>query len=150
MKKNTPKRRARRGGFTLIEVLLVLAILGVIAAMVVPNLLGRQQEANEKATKQSIESVENTAKQFAVNHDGQYPQSMNELLQPENVGGVQKPPYLEEPPLDAWDMPIQYEPPQQMGQKPRIWSFGPNKQEGGGDDISNYDDDPNYGGNPQI
>lgn len=146
MKKTTRTRRIRRGGFTLIEVLLVLAILGVIAAMVVPNLLGRQQEANIKTTKQSISAVENAAKMFAVDHDGEYPPSLNELVQPEMIGGMEKQPYLEKPPTDAWGMPIQYEPPQQAGQKPMVRSFGPNKQEGGGDDITNLDDDPNYGG----
>ena len=50
-------RRPRRG-FTLLEVLIVLAILGVIAAMVVPRLLGQQRVANEKATRISIEGIE--------------------------------------------------------------------------------------------
>ena len=139
---STPKSR-RRGGFTLIEVLLVLAILGVIAAMVVPNLLGRQQEANIKATRQSIHSIENAAKLFATEHDAEWPQNINELLLEENVGGVPKPAYLDKPPLDAWGLPIQYE--YTPGEpKPRIYSFGPNKQQGGGDDITNFDDEQNY------
>ena len=132
--------RSRRGGFTLIEVLLVLAILGVIAAMVVPNLLGRQREANIKMARQSIQGVEGAAKNFAVDHDGEYPQTLDQLIQPELVNGMQKAPYLEEPPLDPWKTPIQYQPPVEFGQKPLITSFGPNRQQGGGDDITNQDD----------
>ena len=74
----------RRQGFTLVEVLLVLAILGVIAAMVVPNLLGRAKEANRKATAMSIKSLEDAAKQFAIAHDGEFPTSIAELINPGN------------------------------------------------------------------
>lgn len=144
MKKRTPTQRIRRRGFTLIEVLLVLAILGVIAAMVVPNLLGRQQEANKKATMQSISSVENAAKMFAAEHSGEFPQSLNELLIQETIDGVAKPAYLEKPPEDAWGTALVYE--YTPGDtKPTVTSYGPNKQQGGGDDLSNRDDDENYG-----
>lgn len=53
-----PRVVRNRRGFTLMEVLLVLAILGVIAAMVVPQLLGRQQKANEDAARMSIHGLE--------------------------------------------------------------------------------------------
>ncbi len=142
MKKHT-HQKIRRGGFTLIEVLLVLAILGVIAAMVVPNLLGSQREAYIKATRESIQSVEQAAKLYAVNHDAEYPQSMDQLLQAEVINGVQKEAYLPKRPMDAWKNAIVYTPPQQTGQKPLIMSYGPNRQEGGGDDITNQDDQNN-------
>ena len=54
------RKNVRRGGFTLTEVLLVLAILGVIAAMVVPNLIGTQKTANIKATKINIRKASKT------------------------------------------------------------------------------------------
>jgi general secretion pathway protein G len=141
--KKSQIRRCRRGGFTLIEVLLVLAILGVIAAMVVPNLLGRQRDAYIKATRESIQSVEHAADLFATDHDAEYPQSLQQLMQPEIINGIQKEAYLPKPPLDAWKNLIIYTPPQQVGQKPFIVSYGPNRQEGGGDDISNMDDQYN-------
>jgi general secretion pathway protein G len=132
-------RRATRSAFTLIEVLLVLAILGVIAAMVVPNILGRQQESYIKVTRQSISGAEQAAATYRVDHDGEWPQNLTQLTQPEVVAGRQKEPYLTKMPVDAWGNPLQYE--FQSGQlKPTIWSWGPNKQEGGGDDISNMDE----------
>ena len=51
-------RRSRRAGFTLLELLIVLAIIVVIAAMVVPNLIGSQQKANEDVTLATIKSIE--------------------------------------------------------------------------------------------
>ena len=63
-------RRTNDAGFTLTEVLLVLAILGVIAAMVVPNLLGQQQVANIRATKMNIKGFEDAVSQYAIANDG--------------------------------------------------------------------------------
>ena len=78
--KAVTKRRVRRGGFTLLEVLLVLAILGVIAAIVVPNLLGRQQKANIDQTRIGINNLENSLRMYAIDHDGAFPQGGSEQM----------------------------------------------------------------------
>jgi general secretion pathway protein G len=134
----------------LIEVLLVLAILGVIAAMVVPNLLGRQDEANKRATRISISGFENAVKQYAAEHDGLFPDGNGDsviqlLMSPEQTNDSTTPraPYLEKVPLDAWKNPLRYEYPasgnhQSTTGKPAIWSMGPDRQDGTGDDINNW------------
>lgn len=142
-------RFIRRRGFTLTEVLLVLVILGVIAAMVVPNLLGRQQEANIRATRASINGFENALKQYAVANSGDFPegsadQAINLLLNPgQDASGRMISPYLENIPKDAWGQPLFYEWPNTKvanATKPAIWSAGPNRQneDGAGDDINNW------------
>jgi general secretion pathway protein G len=147
--KSVTNRRARRGGFTLLEVLLVLAILGVIAAIVVPNLLGRQQKANVDATRSSINSLENGLRMYAIDHDGTFPEGGSEqmleaLLRPKDRDGNTMKAYMDDEPKDAWGHVLNYQYPgnnhPEGVDRPDIWSNGANGQneDGGGDDVNNW------------
>ena len=141
------RQAARRSGFTLLEVLLVLAILGVIAAMVVPQLMGRQKQASIDQTRISISGLESALDLYAVDHDGEYPPTnpgLEILLVPQQNDPKWKGPYLKnvnDLPKDAWGNPFQYEYPgknQRVGDKADIWSWGPDKSNGTADDINNW------------
>ena len=142
-------RLSPRRGLTLIEIMLVLAILGVIAAMVVPQLTGRQKEANIKATRTSIKGLEDALKLFAIGNQGEFPsggrdEAFARLLNPgTDSDGKAVTPYLKKMPADAWNQPLNYEYPNSKmpnSTDPAIWSSGPNKQneDGSGDDINNW------------
>lgn len=139
----------RRRGFTLTEVLLVLAIIGVIAAMVVPNLIGSQKKAYVDATKIKITGFEDAVKQYAIANGGEFPQGSREdvinlMMTPgQDADGRPISPYLTVSPKDAWEQLLYYEYPSSKvanGASPAIWSSGPNKQseDGSGDDINNW------------
>lgn len=143
------KHAAIRSGFTLLEVLIVLAILGVIAAMVVPNILGQQQKANIDATKINIKGFEDSLKLYATSHDGVFPEGdqtiISTLKQPEQRNGSTIPAVLDEDPKDAWGELLFYEYPSSKTSngKPAIWSSGPNRkdEQGSGDDVTNWSED---------
>ena len=126
----------------------MLAILGVIAALVVPNLLGSQEKANIQATELSIKGYESAIKSYAIDHNGRPPagsaQEVNAMLmKPEALDGRPLQPYLDETPKDGWDQPLFYNYPashQLIATNPDIWSAGPNGQneDGSGDDINNW------------
>jgi general secretion pathway protein G len=140
------QRRAKRAGFTLIEVLLVVAILGVIAAAVVPALLGRQQAAYEQQTRTNVKSLQNIVKMYALDHDGQYPsggrEALNSLTSAADYHGKKIAAYVDAVPKDAWGEQLYYEYPTSKGKgdQPAIWSSGPNRQneDGAGDDINSW------------
>lgn len=145
----TNLRRAGQSGFTLIEVLLVVAILGIIAAAVVPSLIGRQKQAYEDQTRNDIRGLESTLTMYAVDHDGTYPSggrdALNQLTSPSEYRGKKLSAYLSETPKDAWGEQLYYEYPTSKpvkGEKPAIWSSGGNRQneDGSGDDINNWSD----------
>ena len=134
----------RRAGFTLMEVLLVLLILGVIAAMVVPRLLGSLKTANIQQTQASIKGLENALEYYAKDHGGEYPSTAEGLqalqFAPADDTSWTSGPYIDSQPLDAWKNPFQYAYPAQHNTngKPDIWSFGADKQDGTADDVTNW------------
>lgn len=137
-------RIERRAGFTLMEVLLVLLILGVIAAMVVPQMLGHAKHANVQATQGSIKSLENALDIYNL-HMGDYPstaEGLVALLNSPNNDTKWRGPYLQNSsklPVDAWGQPFQYSwPGQNNRDKPDIWSPGADKQDGTADDVTNW------------
>jgi general secretion pathway protein G len=137
------KSKNDRSAFTLMELLLVLAILGVIMAMVVPELLGRQKYANIDATQISLRGAEQALKMYAVDHLGNMPstaEGFSVLVQAKgNQDKRWRGPYLERMPADAWGTELKYEFP---GRKNPtgfdISSAGPDKVFGTGDDIGNW------------
>ncbi len=141
------QRRPKRRGFTLLEVLLVLAILIAIAAMVVPNIVGRSDEANKDLTRINIAAFEQAAKLFKIDNKV-WPEGTTEdvimlLMMTEDDRGAPRASYLEKIPMDAWGVPLQYQyPADNTGNtgKPLIYSYGPDRDEGGIDNISNIDD----------
>ncbi len=140
---------AARGGFTLLELMIVLAIIAVIAGMVVPKLLSSQQTANIKVTKDQIMSTQKAMELYAVEHNGQLPSGSQEafklLVNPTDLDGKPMKAFMEEIPKDAWGLPLLYEYPNTKSQNQNsdsaaIWSAGPNGQNenGEGDDIKNW------------
>ena len=148
MKVLSHTHRRQRRGFTLLEVLLVLAILIAIAAMVVPNIIGRGEEASKKITAINIANFEKAAQMYKIDNkvwpDGSTEEVVTLLMMTEDDQGQPRASYLEKFPMDAWDMPLQYQypPPDNTGNtfKPLIWSAGPDRQEGTDDDITNIDE----------
>ncbi len=125
--RNTQQRQ-RRNGFTLLEVLIVLAIIGVIAAMAIPRLLGQQKAANKKITRSAIVSLEQAAKLYAVDNNGEPPTSIEMMLEKQEDGS---PALLDKIPVDAWSQPLNYEYPNSHVDTdgPAIWSNGYGSEE---------------------
>ncbi|WP_437192001.1 type II secretion system protein GspG [Planctomicrobium sp. SH527] len=139
MKVRLARQVRRRSAFTLLEILIVLAIIGVIAAMAVPRLLGQQRGALIQTTKTAITNLEKSAELWAVGNLGSYPESIQAMMQKGPDGSE---PIYTKVPADAWNQPLNYEYPSTRSEsgRPAIWSNGENRtnENGGGDDINNW------------
>lgn len=128
--------------FTLIELLLVLVILAVLAAMIVPKFTKRSEQARIAATSTDIANMGTALDAFEID-TGRYPTSdegLKALIEiPGNVKDW-KGPYLKRTVgNDPWGNPYVYRAPGQHNTTSYdLYSFGPNGQEGGGDDIDNW------------
>jgi general secretion pathway protein G len=123
-----------RAGFTLIEVLLVVVIIGILAAVVVPRLSGRVGQSQVSAAKSSIASI-GLAVDLYETDNGNFPASLQSLI---TMGGEQNwhGPYLKkgEIPVDPWGHEFVYT---LKDNGYEIRSAGPNGSAGDSDDITN-------------
>ena len=134
-----------QGAFTLVEMLLVLFILGTLAAIVIPKLSGRSQQAKITAAKSQISSFEMALDSFEVD-TGYYPKGgdgLTSLVQQPSGATAWKGPYLKKNvPNDPWGNLYIYEcPGKHHTDGYDILSVGPDGQSGTDDDLSNWDED---------
>src|SRR6266567_1020259 len=99
-----PKLRPSQRAFTLVELLLVLVILGILAAIVIPKFSGRTEQAKEQAAVTQISTFRTALDAFEVDN-GYYPKGRNGLadlvVAPRDASNW-KGPYIKEIPLDPW------------------------------------------------
>ncbi len=138
--------RLRSTGFTLVEVMVVVIILGILAALVVPNVIGRTDEARVTAAKQDLNTILQALKLYRMDNF-RYPttdQGLAALYAPPQTepmprnwkpGG-----YLERLPKDPWGNGYQYRSPGVHGEV-EVFSFGADGKpggEGGDADIGSW------------
>ena len=101
------ERRRKQAGFTLIEVLLVVAILGILAGVVVVNFAGKQKKAAIDACRTSIQNVCTAIDMYEVD-TGRYPSSLSALTQSDGAPNWSGPYIRGQAPKDPWGIALQY------------------------------------------
>jgi general secretion pathway protein G len=141
------RKKRRAGGFTLIELMIVLFILGLLAALVAPRLMSRLGKAKQKTAQAQIQLLATALDLFHLDA-GRYPTTEEGLKalreKPENLpawGG----PYLDKSvPKDPWGRPYVYKSPGEHGPYD-LYSLGADGAEGGegeNQDITNWQSSP--------
>ena len=128
-------RAARIRGFTLLELMVVLVILGLLAGLVGPRLLDRVDESKVQTANTQIKMLRGALQAFRLDV-GRFPstaEGLTALMQaPAEAAAYWKGPYLEdELPLDPWRTPYRYESPAETLQGFALYSLGADSKEGG-------------------
>lgn len=132
MKKNLSLFKRSRG-FTLIEVMVVVVILGILAAIVVPKIMSRPEQARMVKVKQDILAIQSALNLYKLDN-GVYPtteQGLDALVKKPTASPIPRnwksDGYLDQLPMDPWGETYQYS---SEGDQVKIFSYGPKGKEG--------------------
>jgi len=116
-------KRDRKRGFTLMEILIVVAIIGLLAALVMPNIIGRYEKSKEEIAKAQLEMLITAIEAFRLD-TSRYPNSLEELINCQDPKC--RAPYLakKEIPKDPWGRDFVYKYPGEHGPYD-LYSLGP-------------------------
>lgn len=126
--------RRKTGGFTLIEIMVVVVIIGLLAAIIVPTVVSKVDEARLAKAKSDIQSLETALTEYRLDNAA-YPTSdegLDALVKQPNDPSVQNwhGPYVQQLSKDPWGRPYQYEYPGTHGLPYDIFTLGPDGQPG--------------------
>jgi general secretion pathway protein G len=129
-------KRLNHRGFTLIELMVVIVILGILAGLIMPRIMGAPEKAKRQKARIQIEALETALKMYKLDN-GTYPSSLQGLTeQPEGAKNWRKGGYLEKGkvPKDPWGNDFAYQMPGTHGGDYDISSYGADGVSGGEDD----------------
>jgi len=136
------KNIQRFRGFTLIELMLVVVIIGALVAMVMPRLTGRSEQARATAAEADVRANIATALKLYELDNGNYPSSeegLNALLAKPSSAQNWRGPYLEKKPVDPWGREYKYKcPGEHRAADYDLYSLGKDGTEST-DDVKNWD-----------
>lgn len=131
----------KRQAFTLVEILLVVIIVGVLAALVIPKIAGTSERARVTAATADINGgIKSALGQYEVDN-GFYPKSLQDLIMSPSAAKNWHGPYLDQTkiPVDPWGNPYVYNFPGKHNQSSYdLFSVGPDGKEGTDDDVVNW------------
>jgi len=130
MKKNGQKKRTCEKGFTLIELMIVMIILGLMAALVAPRMFGKVDKAQQNTAQTQISLLSTACDTFRLDM-GRFPQSLDELTNRVDSKKWEGPYLPKAVPKDPWENQYGYRSPGDNDRDYDIISFGADGTEGG-------------------
>ena len=132
-------RKGLQRGFTLIEIMVVVIILGILVSLIAPNVFGVLDDAEVTATQIQIRNLGVALDTYRMNH-ARYPSTQEGLEALLNPPGRDRG-YIDSIPKDSWNNEFQYRSPGERGGDYDLWSYGRDGQDGGDGldaDIGNW------------
>jgi general secretion pathway protein G len=133
--------KSKSAGFTLIEIMVVIVILGILASLIVPRIMSRPEEAKIVKAKQDVRAIESALELYKLDN-GDYPttdQGLSALVRKPSTNPVpmnwKSGGYVKDLPMDPWNKPYQYLNPG-VHSEIDVFSYGPKGSAGAGTNQS--------------
>lgn len=130
------------GGFSLIEIMVVVVIIGLLATIAITQFGGKTDEARWTGTKALIKDLKTAIFSFKEHNSGKLPERLEDLLDRPSYAKKWMGPYIDREPVDLWDRKLRYDVPSRYGIEYDLYSYGADDAEGGegiNEDIYNHE-----------
>lgn len=130
------RKNVRRAGFSLAELMVVIVILGLLATLVLPNLISKLFVAQSGVAMTNITTIYSALEEYAILNGGKWPETMDVLIEKDSTGNsILKQDSI---PKDPWGNEFMYEPPS-GGVEARVFTYGADGEPGGEGENADID-----------